>query len=98
MSQVINSWRKGELKTIEEKNKRTVEEARHIELINIMSPCMEEEIHEEVMDESEYEGNDEDDTENEKLLNEEEIEETMKTYLESKKTKEEEDTICSEDE
>ena len=53
---------------------------------------MEEEKHEEIVDEDEHEGNDEEET----LLNEdeiEEVEEAMKAYLESKRTKDEEESI-----
>ena len=90
MSLVINSWRKGELKTPEEENRNLMEEAGLIEAKHTKSPTMEEEKHEkENVDEDEYEGNDEEET----LLNEdekEEVEQAMKAYLESKRTNEEE--------
>ena len=71
VNQVINSWRKGELKTLEEENRNLMEEAGLIEAIHTKSPTMEEERHEEEnVDEDEYEGNDEEETQ----LNEDEKE------------------------
>ena len=67
-----------------------MEEAGLVEENQTMSPTMEEEeMREEILDEDAYEGNDEEET----LLNGDEIEEVeqaMKTYLESKRTNEEE--------
>ena len=68
VNQVIDSWRKGELKTLEEENGWMMEKLGLVEAKHTMSPAMEEEKHEEIMDEDEYEGNDEEET----LLNEEE--------------------------
>ena len=66
-----------------------MEEAGLVEENQTMSPTMEEEMPEEILDEDAYEGNDEEET----LLNGDEIEEVeqaMKTYSESKRTNEEE--------
>ena len=97
VNQVIRTWQDGELKTLEEENRCGMEEAGLIEAIHTKSRSMEEEKHEEIVDEDEHEGNDEEET----LLNEdeiEEVEEAMKAYLESKRTKDEEESSSSEKE